>query len=87
MLGVQPNPNLLFQTPCVLWASVSFARGYRIQVSMPEMPHPGTYHRHTMLVGRRNGLFVAHRATGLDHRDDAGLGGVVDAVAEREEGV
>ena len=48
---------------------------------------PVNDHRHAVLVGGGDDLGVAHRAAGLDDGDGAGLGRLVDAVAEREERV
>src|SRR5690606_5442655 len=56
-------------------------------VSVAEMPHAGKHHCHAGFVGGGNHFFVADRTTGLDDAADTHLGGVVDAVAEREEGV
>lgn len=44
------------------------------QASVAEMPHTGEHHRQPARIGRRNHLFVAHRAAGLDHRRHPGLG-------------
>lgn len=49
-----------------------------------EMPNTGKYHRNAVFVGGGNHFGIAHRTAGLDHRLDAGFGGGVDAVAERE---
>ena len=48
---------------------------------------PGEDHRQAVLVGGLDGLLVAHRAAGLDHRGRPGRRDLVDAVAEGEEGV
>src|SRR3546814_3949232 len=53
--------------------------------SVTEVANTGKYHRHAGLVGGGDHFRIAHRATRLDHRGDAGLRGGVDAVAEREE--
>src|SRR5690606_17890127 len=62
-------------------------RRARRAASVPEVPYPGEHHRDAVLVGGGDGLAVAHRAPGLDHRADAGFGRGIDAIAEREEGV
>ncbi len=54
---------------------------------MAEVAHAGEHHGNTGFVGRGDHFVVAHRATRLDHCGDAGLGCVVDTVAEREEGI
>src|SRR5690606_23731840 len=54
-------------------------------VSVAEVTHAGEHHGDAVLVGRGDHLGVAHRAARLDHRLDAGGGGGVNAVAEREE--
>ena len=54
---------------------------------MPEVPHAGEHHGDAMLVGGGDDFVVAHGTARLDYRRDAGGGGVVEAVAEREEGV
>ena len=51
------------------------------------MTHAGEDHGHAGFVGGGNDFFVADRAARLDHAADAYLGGIVDTVAEREEGV
>src|SRR3546814_9999322 len=53
--------------------------------SVTEVANTGKYHRHAGLVGGGDHFRIAHRATRLDHRGDAGLRGGVDAIAEREE--
>ena len=55
--------------------------------SMPEMPTTGKHHGDAALVGGGDHFVVAHAAAGLDHRDGAGVGDDVEAVAKREEGV
>src|SRR3546814_2812178 len=50
-----------------------------------EVAHAGDYHGDAGLVGCGDHFAVTHRTTRLDHRSDADLGRVVDAVAEREE--
>jgi len=54
---------------------------------MPEVPHPREDHRHAVFVGGRDDLLVANRPAGLNDGRDAGGRGVVDPVAEGEEGV
>src|SRR5690606_30989788 len=68
----------------MLWFS---ATGYSGQPSMTEVAHTGKHHRHAVLVGGGDHFLVADRAARLDHAGDAVGGGVVDTVAEREEGV
>src|SRR5215218_9758088 len=55
--------------------------------SVPEQPHPSEHHRDPVLVGRCDDFLVAHGAAGLHDRADAGLGRLIDTVAEGEEGV
>src|SRR5258706_7745451 len=55
--------------------------------SVAEMTLPREHHRNAVLVGRSDHFGVAQAATGLDHGADPGVGGDVEAVAEREEGV
>ena len=55
--------------------------------SVAEVALAGEDHRDAVLVGGGDDLVVADRAARLDHRRDAGRGGRVEAVAEREEGV
>ena len=54
---------------------------------VPEMPRPGEDHRQAVLVAGGDHLGVAARAAGLDDGRDAGRGGAVDRIVEREEGV
>ena len=54
---------------------------------MPETTHPGEHHRHPVVVGGLDHVLVVDRAAGLDHGVDTGLGGGVDPVREREEGI
>src|SRR2546423_15387859 len=54
---------------------------------MPEMPDAREDHREAVLVGGGYDLRVAHGTAGLYDRCDAVPGGLVNAVAEREEGV
>src|SRR5882757_2607744 len=56
-------------------------------MSVTKMPHPGEHHRDAVLVGRRNDVRIAHRASGLDHRLDAELGNRIEPVAEGEKRV
>src|SRR5690606_38591638 len=55
--------------------------------SMAEVTHSRKDHRNSGFVGRIDDFRIAHRATRLDHGGDADGGGVVQAVAEREEGI
>src|SRR5690606_21425953 len=54
---------------------------------VPKMAHAGEHHGDPGFVSGIDHFLVAHRTTRLDHRGNTDLGGVVDAVAEREEGV
>src|SRR2546423_5273399 len=54
---------------------------------MPEVPDAREDHREAVLVGGGYDLRVAHGAAGLYDRCDAVPGGLVNAVAEGEEGV
>src|SRR5690349_24826936 len=58
-----------------------------IVVSVTEVAHAGEDHGDAGFVSGCNHFVVTHRAARLDHRSDADLGCVVDAVAEREERV
>src|SRR5262245_2477156 len=51
------------------------------------MAPAGQYHRHAVLVARRERLVVTLRSAGLDDRGDARRGRGVGSIAEREEGV
>ena len=51
------------------------------------MAHAGEYHGHAVFIGGGDGFLVAHRPTRLNDGADTGFGGLVDAIAEREEGV
>src|ERR671919_811690 len=55
--------------------------------SVPEVPGAGQDHGHAVLIGRLEDLLIPDRPTWVDHGPDAGRGGPVDAVPEREEGV
>ena len=54
---------------------------------MAEMAHAGEDHGDAVLIGGVNHFLVAHGPAGLDDRGDTGLGGRIDTVPEREEGV
>src|SRR5688572_27479661 len=54
-------------------------------MSMPEVAYAGEHHRDAALVGGGDDFGIAHAAAGLDHRDGAGLGQRIEAVAERKE--
>src|SRR5438270_4594960 len=54
---------------------------------MPEVANAREGHREAVLVGGCYNFGVAHGASGLDDGGDAVLGGLVNAVAEGEEGV
>src|SRR5262249_31293079 len=54
---------------------------------MLEMPYPGEDHSQTVLVGRCYHFFVANRAARLNHSRYSMLGGFVQTVSERKEGV
>src|SRR2546421_2243175 len=54
---------------------------------MSEMPDAREDHREAVLVSSSDHFGVAHGAAGLYDRGDAVPGGLVNAVAEREEGV
>src|SRR5690606_14336065 len=54
---------------------------------MPEVAHTGEHHCDSSLVGGGDHFVVTHGTARLDHGGDAGLGRVVDAVTEGEEGV
>jgi len=55
--------------------------------SVPEMTHAGKDHGDIVFIGGVNDLLVPHRSPRLDHRRDAHLGGTVETIAKREEGV
>jgi len=65
------------------------ARGSRLAArgSVPEVAHTGKHHRDFRFVGGGDHFIVAHRAARLDDGSDAGRGGVVQSIAEGEEGV
>src|SRR4051812_48910561 len=52
---------------------------------MPELSLTRENHGDSMFVGRRDDLRIAHRAARLHDGPHAGLGGLVDPVAEGEE--
>ena len=54
---------------------------------MPEMSCASEYHDNAVFVGRRDHLFVAHRATGLDHGFGTGFREYIESVTEGEEGI
>ena len=54
---------------------------------MPEVPHISKDHCKSMFIGSLNNFIIAHGATGLNDRRDAGLCRRIDAVAKREERV
>src|SRR5690606_12145731 len=58
-----------------------------VPYSVAEVAHAGEYHGNARFIRGVDHFLVAHRAAGLDHRADADGGGIVDAIAEREEGV
>ena len=55
--------------------------------SIAEMARAGEDHGDTGLVGRRDNLGVADRATGLDDGRDPGGGGEADRLGGRQMGV
>ena len=54
---------------------------------MAEVALAGEHHGDAVLVGGGDHLVVADAAAGLDDRRDAGRGGGIEAITEREEGV
>src|SRR5436309_13420161 len=67
-------------------ATVISLSPYRSQL-MAKHSAVGEHHGDSALVTSADHLGIAHRASGLNHRRHAGLGGVDDVVREREESV
>lgn len=62
---------------CVFW----------VLVLVTEVAHACEHHGDAVLVGSGDGLFITHRAAGLNDAFDASGGGIVNAVTEWEEGI
>ena len=76
-----------FKLQAALWGRSACGLLLAAQGLVAEMAHAGEDHGNAGFVGCVNHFLIAHGAAGLDNCADAHLGGVVDAVAEREEGV
>lgn len=54
---------------------------------MVEETNPSEDHGHSILIASRGDLCVLHTSTGLDDGGNSNLGGMVDGITEREEGI
>ena len=54
---------------------------------MVEETNPSEDHGHAILVTSRSDLRILYAATGLNDEGNADLGGVIDGIAEGEEGI
>ncbi len=72
----------------LVWLVIIAVRRVAVRKPLvPEMAHPGEYHRNPGGIGRGDHLGIADRSAGLDNGRGTGRDGGFQPVREREEGV